>query len=123
MNNCRNMSVSCKFWILTFRSWPPSYDLCRYRCLGGIYSGCPLQIPPFCLPSVVTLGQSIYISELRNPLWSEVNLKAETDKSKEAPVHYFRKHVFYTSIHGLLSMFLYLENHVCAFYSLLIDKP
>lgn len=91
MNNCRNTSVPSKFWILTFRSWPPSYDLYRYRCLGGIYLGCPLQIPPFCLPSVVTLGQSIYISELRNPLWSQVNLKAETDKSKEAPVHYFKK--------------------------------
>lgn len=27
-------------------------------------------------------------------------LKAETDKSEEAPVHYFRKHVLYTAIHS-----------------------
>lgn len=52
-------------------------------------------------------------------------LKAETDKSEEAPVHYFRKHVLYTAIHQLLSMFLYLENHmhVRVFYSLFIDIP
>lgn len=82
-------------FILTFQSWPPSYDLCRYRCLGGIYSGCPLQIPPFCLPSVVTLGQSIYISELRNPLWSQEKLKTETDKSEEAqPSALFQKTCF-----------------------------